>query len=198
MKAIDFMKQLKQNPNYLEMQRQKEEEVQKKIVEAKNIEAPFIEDIHANEFIEIKSSGDLLKLKKVDVRLAALLLKWITQISNKHHSQEMLIRGLAVAEETFDGTLLIKLFDSESSSFNLKWAIGNTIASARVQNITDWLEDKLASDNLGKECEMLVYAVIKYFPYEKASVTLRKLFKVFPLQVAGAFTYMGKQEDLIF
>lgn len=198
MKASDFMKQLEQNPEYQAMQRQKEDEKQKQLAEVKIIETPFIKDLHANGFTEINSSGDLLNLKIAENKLTALLLKWIPKINNKHHSQEMLIRGLAIAEKPFDGTFLIKLFDSEDSSFNLKWAIGNTIASAKIENITDWLENKLTASQQPKENEMLVYAAIKYLPYEKASIVLKKLFKTFPLQVADAFTYIGKQEDLIF
>lgn len=198
MKASDFLKQLEQNSEYNEKKLQNKAEMQKKLAEIKVIETPFINDLHTEGFAEIKSASDLLKLKKVNVNLTALLLKWIRKIDNKHNSQEMLIRGLAIAEKPFDGILLTQLFDDVKTSFSLKWAIGNTIASAQVENITNWLQEKLSSDNPGKECEMLIYAAIKYFTYEKASGILRRLFKVFPLQVADAFTYIGKKEDLKF
>ncbi len=198
MKASDLIKQLERNSEYNEKQLQNKENMQKKLAEIKLIETPFINDLHAEGFPEIESASDLLKLKKVNVKLAALLLKWIPKIDNTYNSQEMLIRGLAIAEKPFDGALLIHLFDDANSSFSLKWAIGNTIASAQVENITNWLDKKLTSDNLGKECEMLIYAAIKYFSYEKASAFLRKLFKMFPLQVSDAFTYIGRQEDLNF
>ena len=198
MKASDFLKKLEQNPEYTEKKLQDEKIMQKKLAEIKVIETPFINDLHTEGFAEIESASDLLKLKKVNSKLIALLLKWIPKIDNKYNSQEMIIRGLAIAEESFDGTLLVQLFDDVKTSFSLKWAIGNTIASAQAENITNWLEEKLSSGNPGKECEMLIYAAIKYLTYENASSILRRLFKVFPLQVADAFTYIGKKEDLKF
>jgi len=197
MKASDFLKQLEQDPEYKERQVQNNKKTQEKLVEVKAIETPFINDLHAKGFTEIESVSDLLKLKKINSTLTALLLKWVPNIDNKYNSQEIVVRGLAIAEEPFDGTLLMQLFDSLDTSFALKWAIGNTIASAQVENVTNWVEQKLTT-NPGKESEMLIYAAIKYFTYEKASNILKKLFKVFPLQVADAFTYIGKKEDLEF
>lgn len=198
MKASDLIKQLEQNSEYNEKQIQDKEKMLKKLDEIKVIETPFINDLHAEGFAEIESASDLLKLKKINVKLTKLILRWIPKVDNKFNSKEMLVRSLANAEKPFDGTFLIQLFDDANTSFNLKWVIGNTIASAQIENITNWLDRKLTSDNPGKECEMLIYAAIKYFTYEKASDILRRLFKVFPLQVADAFTYIGTPEDLRF
>lgn len=196
MKAIDLIKQLNKDPEFVKTQELSEKERQEKFLEIKNIETPFIEDLYANGFPEIESAGDLLKLKEVSDKLVDLILKWLPNLTNKYNSKEMLVRGLVKAKNPFDGKILIQLFDSSDSTFSLKWAIANTIATAKAQNITSWLEDKLNKNQQPREHEMLVYAVIKYFPYEKASLILRSLFKTFPLQVADAFTYVGKANDL--
>lgn len=198
MKASDFINQLEQNPKYVEMQRQKEQEIQQKLSEIKIIEASFINDLNANGFIEIKDSDDLLRLKKVDAKLTDLLLKWLSEIDNKYNSQQMLVRALAIAEKAFDGKLLMQLFDSEKSSESLKWAIANTIASANVLGIEEWLEAKLNGHKQGKENEMLIYAVAKYIDYEKSEIILKKLFDIYPLQVADVFSKMGKKDNLKF
>ncbi|MCG2618155.1 hypothetical protein LZZ85_27895 [Terrimonas sp. NA20] len=197
MKAIDFMNQLQKNPEYIEMQKQKEREMQLKLAEIKNIEASFINDLQANGF-DIQASGDLLKLKKVDAKLAELLLMWLPKISDKHNSQQMLVRALAIAEKPFNGKILMQLFDSEESSDGLKWAIGNTIASASVLNIEGWLEAKLNASQQGKQNEMLIYAAAKYFDYVKAESLFKKLFDIYPLQVADVFSKVGNGEDLKF
>jgi hypothetical protein len=198
MKASDFIKQLEQNPEYLERKRQDNETLQNKLKEIKSIEAPFIEDLHNNGFAEIEFASDLLNLKKVNPKLVGLILKWLPKIENTYDSQEMLVRGLVMADEPFDDTILLDLFDNKNSSFNLKWVIANTIASTRIQNIEEWLETKLTSKKQPKENEMLIYAANKYFPYAKAIRILRELFINFPLQVADAFTYIGKKDDLKF
>lgn len=199
MEARELMKQLEQDPEYQKMWARKEKEMEEKRKEIRIIEKPFIEFLHKNGFDQINSTDEIKSLKSVDAKLTDILLEWLPKLDNKHGSQEMLVRALCIAEEPFDGTLLMDLFDSKESSFNLKWVIGNTLASARrVEHITDWLEEKLSAAQPGKECEMLVYAAIKYFNYDKASTILRRLFPVFPLQVSDAFTRIGKIEDLIF
>jgi len=198
MKANEFMKKLEQNPEYQKLQEKKHQEKQTKISEINEIEHPFIEILHANGFNEIKDTSDLLRLKKVDNKLREILLQWIPKMSNKYNSQENLVRALAVANNPFDGAVLISLFDAQESTENLRWAIGNTIASTAVENISDWLENKLTDAKQPKENQMLVYAVIKYFDREKAKKILSTLFEKHPLQVADAFTYIGNHYDAGF
>ena len=197
MKASDFQKQLEQDPEYQEMKKRQEEEMQKKIAETKEIEAPFIKFLHQKGFTQINTAGDLTK-SKINTEVQDIILEWLPKISNKQNSQEVLIRALAVTKKPFDGKVLMKLFDSSNSSSNLKWAIGNTIASAFVKNISEWLEDKLTAIEQPMENQMLVYAAIKHFYKEKARLFLTKLFYKHPLQVIDAFTYIGDKRDIDF
>ncbi|NII28883.1 hypothetical protein HB364_27645 [Pseudoflavitalea sp. X16] len=198
MKANDLIKQLEQNPEYIKKQKEQEAHLKERFAQISQIEASCIMDIQANGFTDISTLSDLLQLKQANKKLIGLLLKWLPEINNQYNSQEMIVRGLAMTKESFDGAVLVKLFDNSGSSFNLKWAIGNTIASAKVENITQWLENKLTDGEQPKENEMLVYAAIRYFPYSKSNILLRKLFSCFPLQVADAFTYIGTNDDLTF
>jgi hypothetical protein len=198
MKAIDLIKKLENDKNYqkqiedLEIERNRRKEL------AYEITKPFLKFLHANGYENVRTIGDLLKMKHIDKSLTEIVLSWIPSISNEFKSQEALFRSLAIAKEPFDGQILTQYFDSDTTHYLTKWAIGNTIASTRVENITGWLENKLMSDNLGKECEMLMYAAIKYFPYPKAMFFLKKFVDVFPLQVIDAFTFIAKQDDLEF
>lgn len=197
MKAIDLINQLQKNPEYMEIRKQKEQDIQLKLTEIKGIETPFINDLQANGF-EIQTSDDLLKLKKTDARLAELILMWLPNLSDKYNSQQMLVRALAIAVRPFNGEILMQLFDSDQSSDSLKWAIGNTIASADVLNIEDWLEVKLTAPQQGKQNEMLIYAAAKYFDYVKAQIILKNIFDIYPLQVADVFSKTGNGKDLNF
>jgi hypothetical protein len=161
-------------------------------------QAPMIADFRANGFEQIESAGDLIKLKVVDKKLAALILKWLRNLHNEFNTQEMLVRGLILSKTPFDGKILTDLFDSHQSNSALKWAIGNTIACAKVLNVEDWLDRKSVAFNLGKESEMLIYAFARSFSYEKASRIIRNLFEFFPLQAADALARIGKHEELTF
>ncbi len=198
MKASELMKKLENDPKYQEMQRKQDEEFKKKIEESKILERPFIEVLHSHGFVNINDLDDLLHLKKVDSKLISLILEWIPKISNKHNSQEILIRSLAVAKEPFDGEILKQLFDSPENSQTFRWAIGNTIACTLAQNITQWLEEKLMAVEQPMENQMLVYAAIKYFDKEKAKTLIKNLFNYHPLQVADALTYIGNKDDIDF
>jgi hypothetical protein len=198
MKASDFLKQLEQNPEYQELQRKQKEKQKQKIEQSKIIEEPFIKMLHSNGFTQINNASDLLQLKVLDKKLQNLLLIWIPKIDNKFNSQEILIRALAVSNSPFNGTLLTTLFDNKEVSPHLRWVIGNTIACAKVDNINEWIENKLSSSEQPMENQMLVYAAIKYFDIEKAKFFLRNLFKNHPLQVADAFTYVGNDDDAFF
>lgn len=196
MKAVDLLKQLQENPEYIAAQKEKQKELEKKEKEIRLAEAPFINEVQQIGFKEIKQSSDLLKYKNIPATLTNILIQWVPQINNDYHSQEILIRVLAISDIAFDGKFLINLFDNNHSSFSLKWAIANTIASADILNIDKWIEEKLTSFHQEKQNEMLVYAAIKYFPYSKSNVFLRNLFDIFPLQVADAFAFIGKEDDL--
>jgi hypothetical protein len=130
--------------------------------------------------------------------MARFILDWIPKMDNKHSSQERLVRALAVSNISIDGEVLMKLFDDPASSFYLKWAIGNTIASAKVDGVNGWLKKKFMALTLGKENEMLVYAIGKYLDYTEAIKILRKIVDVYPLHVATVLSRIGKKEDLDF
>ena len=188
---------MENDPGYLARRNEMQDRVKEIENESKILETPFIEDLHVHGYTSIQSSSDLTKLKKADPTLVELLLKWIPRIDNKHRSQEMLVRGLAVATAPFNAAALTHLFDN-SQAFSLKWAIANTIAGNDLLNVTSWLEKKLNDEVPDKTWEMLMYAVARYFPYDRSSEMLRRLFHQFPLQVADAFSMIGRTADITY
>ncbi|HMT72682.1 MAG TPA: hypothetical protein PKA77_01320 [Chitinophagaceae bacterium] len=198
MKADEFLSKFKENSEYKQMLKIKESEGIKKTLEIRNIEKPFIESLHKEGYKKISDSDDILKLDKVDSRLTDIILNWLIQLDNKHNSQETLVRALGKAEFPFDGTVLMRLFESQESSANLKWAIANTVAVGRAMNISEWLKEKLTADEQPKENEMLVYAALKYFEKEKTMELLLPIFDKHPLQVADALTIIGNTNTLVF
>jgi hypothetical protein len=110
----------------------------------------------------------------------------------------MLVRALILAGKPFDGQVLMQLFDDPDSSFNLKWAIGNTIDSTQVQHVQLWLKRKFESLSLQKEKEMLVSALGKYLDNTEARSYLVKIFDHYPMHAADTLAKIGETEDLDF
>ena len=52
--------------------------------------------------------------------------------------------------------------------------------------------------DLGKEKEMLVYAIPRYFDYQEGRDIIVKIFEHYPLHAAEALAKIGNPEDLVF
>lgn len=175
------------------------EAAEKRMQEIKIIESDFLESWKANNFPGISDTGAFLGNSfKITPQMTAFILEWIPKMDNKHGSQERLVRALSVTKKAFDGKLLMQLFDDPNSSFYLKWAIGNTMASANVLGVEEWIKKKFMGLTLGKENEMLVYALGKYLEYNESQAILIKIFDEYPLQVADTFARIGEIENLMF
>jgi hypothetical protein len=197
--AWDFQQKLNQDPEYQKKMAAKAESKEKRAVEINEIEREFIKEWKLNGFFDIETTGDFLGFKKkLNPTLTNFILTWIPRLNNKHGSQERLVRGLVLAEKPYEGKILITLFDDPESSFFLRWAIGNTIATGKPQGVTDWLKRKFMALKLGKENEMLVYAIARYFDYPEAVDLLKKIFDHYPMHAAETLQAIGGENELEF
>jgi hypothetical protein len=173
--------------------------VAKKLEELKIIEADFVRAWNERHFPEIQGTGEVVQNSfKLTPEMVSFILEWIPRLTNKHGSQECLVRALKRSTKPVDGAVLMDLFDKEDSSFYLKWAIGNTIALVKVLGVEQWIKEKLSPDRYAKENEMLVWGLGKYFDYDTAIAMLKKLFKNYPIHAAEAISKIGKEQDLTF
>ena len=192
------------NEQHGDSERQKKMEERKAQTERRLSQINAIEHEGLNEwrskgYPEVETLSDIMNLKKrLTGEQVNFLLKWIPKIDNTVGSRESLVRALILADKPFDGQVLMELFDDPDSSFYLKWAIGNTIASAKVRNVTQWLKSKFETLSLGKEKEMLVYALGEYLNEEEARDCLIKIFDNYPLHAADTLAKIGRREDLDF
>jgi hypothetical protein len=195
----DFLKGFQEDPKYQNDHQRRHEAIAKRKEQLKVEEAEFIAAWRSHGFPEIEFLDEIKGLKeRLSVEQVNFILKWIPKVEDTFGSQEFLVRALILASKSFDGRILMELFDDPNSSFNLKWAIGNTMASVKVLNITDWLISKFKSLSLGKEKEMLVYALGEYLEPDEARHYLVKLFDNYPIHVADTLAKIGCPEDLKF
>lgn len=188
-----------EDPNYPKGSEQLEAAIAKRMEQLKILEHEFMAEWQSHGFSKIESSGDIMHFKrKLSSEEVEFVLKWLPKISNEIGSQETLVRALILAAKPFDGQGLMDLFDDPESSFHLKWAIGNTIASTKVLNVVEWLKSKFQSLSLGKEKEMLVYALGKYLDTEEAREYLMNVFDHYPSHAADTLARIGGRNDLDF
>lgn len=199
MNINDLLKGYHEDPNHQKQSEEIEAAMVKRREQIKIVEHDFIAAWRSHGFPEIESTGDIKDLKKrLDVEQVEFILKWLPKIVDTLGSRDFLVRALILAAKPFDGRVFTELFDDPDSSFHLKWAIGNTIDSTRVLNITQWLRSKFESLSLGKEKEMLVSALPKYLDTEEAKDYLLKIFDHYPLHAADALAKIGNRSDLEF
>jgi hypothetical protein len=195
----DLLKGYREDPNYPKGSDQLKEAMAKRMAELENVEHDFVAAWQSRGFYKIESAGDIMQFKrKLSNEEVEFVLKWVPKISNEFGSQETLVRALILAAKPFDGQALMDLFDDPESSFNLKWAIGNTIDSTKVLNVVEWLKSKFQSLSLGKEKEMLVCALGKYLDTDEAREYLEKVFDNYPLHAADTLAKIGGRSDLDF
>lgn len=201
----DLLKGFVEDPNYQMDSKEREAEAARRIEAARRmeqtklIEHEFIAAWQSRGWAKIEFARDLMKCKrKLSSEEVEFVLEWLPKISNERGSQEALVRALVLAAKPFDGRVLMELFDDPESSFQLKWAIGNTIDSTKVLNVVEWLKSKFQSLSLGKEKEMLVCALGKYLDTEEAREYLVNVFDDYPLHAADALVKIGGRSDLDF
>jgi hypothetical protein len=188
-----------EDPNFKKDSEKREAATAGREMQLRIVERDFLDAWLSHEFPKVEFAGDIMGLnKKLSVEQVELILKWLPRVSNDLGSQEMLVRALILAKKPFDGQILMTLFDDPDSSFNLKWAIGNTIESTKVQNVEGWLRRKFESLSLEKEKEMLVPALVKYLDHDQAIVYLTKVFDHYPMHAANALAKIGGSDDLNF
>lgn len=187
------------DPNHQKENEKRDAIIARRAEQLKIEQRDFIEDWMSHGFPDIESISEIKTLKKkLDSEQVEFILKWIPRIANTYGSQEMFVRTLILAAQPFDGFVLMALFDDPDSSFLLKWAIGNTIESAKVLHVTQWLKSKFETLSLGKEKEMLVLALRKYLDTEEARDCLLKIYDNYPLHAADTLAKIGNREDLDF
>jgi hypothetical protein len=127
-----------------------------------------------------------------------LILEKIGLYDNFPNKQEMLIRALISAKNSFDGGTLLKMFDDEETPSFLRWAIANTLAEAKVINIEKWIFQKLQSSKYASENERLFYALPKFYNYKDYIPIFRRDFANYPFQIADLIRKYGQEEDYEF
>lgn len=130
----------------------------------------------------------------LSAQLVEVLLRWIPIVDDKV-VKEQLVRALAVAENGFDGGVLASEFQ-RSPDAALRYAIANTLATARVRGAGTWILDALNDPSSGTARQMLALAAARRSPREDANRALLRLLDELPGHAALGLAESGGGQEL--
>ena len=122
--------------------------------------------------------------------LAALLLEWIPRLEDCRLQESVAWALLAAPQETLDGAVLTKLFDSATND-ELKWVIASVINQTRPRDVEEWLLEAVSDHRAGASRNLLAAAIAKMLPAERAVPALLKIFHDAPLAVVHPLGKVG-------
>ena len=196
MTAGELMARLKDDPEYQEAERAREEA---RAARARRIDValkPIVRELR-DVGVVLENWNELVeRYSPLTGAVASILLSWLARTDDVD-VQEMLVRALAAARptEAFDGRPLADVFDKTSSD-SLRWAIANTLSVASVTHISDWVVHALRRRDSGKAREMLSIAAARLGPHEAANETLLSVLSELPGHAAMGVALSGTTREL--
>lgn len=90
---------------------------------------------------------EIFKQKKIASEVVQIILKWLPDIYAEHlGSGDQLVRSLISAEEPFDPTRLLDLFETGDYNFAIKSGIAIVLIYAPTDSIEDWIKSQLINE----------------------------------------------------
>ena len=186
----DLLKELGQDEEFLQREKEKDQNRQFEVLQLRLLEEPILRDIERATGNTITSLAALpLQNAPLSAAVVDILLKWLRQVEQEE-IQEAIVRSLAVSGVEFDGAILVELFENTSSDL-FRWAIANTIAEARPAGITDWLLRVVSDSRYGDARQMLLLAVARLAPTSVANKVLWEVFDELPGHAADGLAESG-------
>jgi len=211
MTAEEFLAQLQQDPTWSAQQREAAKREALFTKEFSLQERPILEKL-AEVGFDVASLGNVAEIGDKLPLPASAVQVLLACLSEAHwRVQESIVRLLAAVNQRFDGRVLADLFDDTLRQDTekmpteqavalgqLRWAIGNTIASARPLGVSDWLRERILDRRLGRSKEMLLIAAARILDPRNAIDLIVPHFEEFPAQCALALAECGGESELNF
>lgn len=192
--AEELLNQLQRDPEFMARQAKRDRDLEQREVRSKQLVAPVLKELERLGY-QVFSLEDLpRKYAPLTGEIAEVLLRWLVRI-DEERVQEQIVRTLAAARASFDGSGLTRLFE-QTKSGALRWAIANTLAEARPTGVGDWVSDALARQDYGEARQMLPLAVARLHAPTDANRVLRQSIDEMPGHVAMGLAESGGQEEL--
>lgn len=172
------------------------------IMKLTKIKQKIIHELKLSGF-EYKDADDIFNQKEIDKEVVAIILKWLPEAySENYATADILVRSLMAANEPFDPSVLIKLFDETDFNYAVKSGIAYTLAFAKTTDISVWIKDQLLNKDYAIERSALVEGLNNKGRFSSAKELTNFLKKIFDKyhdeEVLKLFKEFGDNEDALF
>ncbi|MFT3822864.1 MAG: hypothetical protein QM731_03045 [Chitinophagaceae bacterium] len=124
--------------------------------------------------------NDLFNQPTLPLKAVEIILQHLPAVYAEHlGSGEHLVRSLISAEQPFDPTVLIKLFEESSYNMSIKCTIAYVLAISKTHDISGWMKEQLLQRQSSFERSGLLDGIAKKAAIkdrEEFMETLRALF----------------------
>lgn len=123
---------------------------------------------------------DIFKQEKVPLNAVNIILKWLPDIYAEHlGAGDQLVRSLISAEEPFDPSILIELFENGDYNFSIKGGIAIVLSSALTYDISSWIRDQLLNKPYALERVGLIPGLAKKGAFKTSEALIEFLELIF-------------------
>ena len=108
-----------------------------------NSEYQLIKELKQAGYI-YRDINHIFKQDELPIKAVDIILKWVRQMYNEHlGTGDHLVRSLISANEPFDPTVLIDIFENSDYNFSVKSGIAYTLSFAPTKDISEWIKRQL-------------------------------------------------------
>jgi hypothetical protein len=151
----------------------------------------FLEELETNGFY-YKNIDAIFCQNKIQKDVVHTALVWLPAIYEEHlGSGDHLVRALIGADEPFDPTVLIDLFENSNYNKVIKCSISYVLAIAKTHDITNWFRDQLLLKKSAFERAGLLYGITN-----KAGITDRDELMGFLQHLFDKYSHFGTYQKL--
>lgn len=193
--AGELLAELQRDPNYVQMLREKDEQLARNQIEFQEQEKPVLEEL-LQVGMTVPSIGNSALLEPylpLSAEAVEVLIRWVPIAPPR--VQECIVQLLGAAGTPFDGRVLTELFDRTDSN-HLRWIIANTLELAKPCMVADWLEHKLITADSGDALRPLFKAFTLIAERNSILVVARKLLEAIPDAASAVIAKHGDGSDV--
>jgi len=193
--AEDLIGQLEQDPTYVQMLREKEEQCARNRAEFEEQEKPVLEDLRrVGIFVPSVGKSEYFEsYVPFSAEAVEVFVRWVPNAPAR--VQECLVRLLGAVTVPFDGRVLTALFDQTESN-HLRWVIANTLELAKPLMVADWLKNRLMNSEPINAIRPLFKALTLISDRASVLEVARRRLDVIPDAASQVLAKYGNAEDI--
>lgn len=191
--AADFLAELNADPESVARRSAAQDAAVLRDAEVASTLQPLLERLRASGY-GVASIDDLAsRYAPLPAKVVEVVLDWLRDAPTSP-ALDPVVRALGASTVEFSGEPLVWQYRNATSD-ELRYAVANTMAQARVQGIESWLVNALRRER-GVARQPLALAVARHVPREEANTALLDVLDEMPGHAALALSECGGAKEL--